>query len=177
MNENHVVSTILGGVIGDAIGYSKGKKRLLMSDDTQMTLFTIEGILWSINSARKIQSVPNIVSKCFYSYQRWLYSQGYDLADDNYQWILEDERLEYKSPLLKEKKLCIKRAPETTCIEALRNATSQDYGTVQHQINHSKKSGAIMRVAPIGLYYYEEPKLAFDIAKDVAAITHSHPTG
>ena len=126
--DTKVKGCLLGGAIGDALGYpvefldsseiknrfgengittllvSEESQRAEISDDTQMTLFTVEGLLWAKIIIKRFGS-SNIASRCFYSYQRWLHTQGYDLADDSYRWILEDDRLEIRSPLLKVKEL------------------------------------------------------------------------
>ena len=90
------IGCLLGGAIGDALGYpveflklneiydrygSNGIEDLevdiisgkaLISDDTQMTLFTTEGILNSENK-RKNGEEASISKFIFYSYERWLY--------------------------------------------------------------------------------------------------------
>ena len=193
------IGCLLGGAVGDALGYpvefmtyqeivhsfgSKGITDLLLSesgkslisDDTQMTLFTTEGLLW----AKRVQNKHgycNIAARCFYSYQRWLHTQGYALADSSYQWILDDKRLDLHSPLLSIRELYARRAPGNTCLQALSEAKEQNYGTIEESINDSKGCGGVMRVAPVGLIFYYDPSKAFDVGCQVAAITHSHPTG
>jgi ADP-ribosylglycohydrolase len=46
-------------------------------------------------------------------------------------------------------------------------------GTVDDPLNDSKGCGGVMRVAPVGLLGGDR----FDLACDVAALTHGHPTG
>lgn len=48
-------------------------------------------------------------------------------------------------------------------------------GTVTEKLNDSKGCGGVMR-APVGLFI-DDPSRAFEVACDVAAITHSHPSG
>ena len=193
------IGCLLGGAVGDALGYpiefmtyqeivdTYGKSGItdlllsehglaLISDDTQMTLFTVEGLMWSKRVENK-HGYCNIPARCFYSYQRWLYTQNFPLADSNYQWILDDKRLDVRSPLLKTKELFARRAPGNTCLQALMDAKDQNYGTIEEPINDSKGCGGVMRVSPIGLALYHNPKKAFEIGCQVAAITHSHPTG
>ena len=38
-------------------------------------------------------------------------------------------------------------------------------------------NGAAMRVAPIGLFHYQDPKRAAEVARAAAQITHAHPVG
>lgn len=200
INNTKVTGCLLGGAIGDALGYPieftdyegikqrfgkdgithleipEGKNLTEISDDTQMTLFTVEGLLWAKHRQDEV-GVADIASRCFYSYQRWLHTQGYELAEESYRWILNDERLEIKSPLLSVKDLYAKRAPGNTCIASLRRAVNQDYGTIQTPINNSKGCGGVMRVAPAGLCYASSARKAFEIGIELAAITHTHPTG
>jgi ADP-ribosylglycohydrolase len=49
----------------------------------------------------------------------------------------------------------------------------EECGSRQRSINDSKGCGGVMRIAPVGLVQ-EHP---FDLAADIAAITHGHPTG
>ena len=193
------IGCLLGGAVGDALGYpvefmsypeivqAYGKRgitdlavsesgKALISDDTQMTLFTAEGLIWAKRVEKK-NGYCNIAARCFYSYQRWLHTQDYPLADSEYQWVLDDKRLDIRSPLLKRPELFARRAPGTTCLQALMDAKEQNYGTIEEPINNSKGCGGVMRVAPVGLGLYSNPKKAYEIGCQVAAITHSHPTG
>lgn len=189
------IGCLLGGSIGDALGYPieflkiyevqdkygpKGIEDLEVdrfsgvsefSDDTQMTLFTAEGIL---SFEDKIKSGENItISQCiFYSYERWLYTQGYSVPEE-YSYILDN----VSSPLLKHKKLFSQRAPGDSCINALVRAKNNKFGTVKKHINKSKGCGGIMRAAPAGLYFTGKDEEAFELGCNLAAITHGHPTG
>lgn len=64
------------------------------------------------------------------------------------------------------------RGPGNTCLSALGSGRT---GTTESKINNSKGCGGVMRVAPAGLAY--PPGLAFEIAAELAAITHGHPSG
>ena len=177
---------LLGGAVGDALGwpvefmsykeilerYGIGGLRELplssrgvaeISDDTQMTLFTAEGILRAQNRylSKGICHIPSVV---YYAYLRWLYTQGYSEGMD--QSILE------KSWLLFANELFNQRAPGGACIAAL---LSGKQGTIQEPINNSKGCGAVMRVAPIGLMFRKNE--AFEVAIQCAALTHGHPSG
>jgi ADP-ribosylglycohydrolase len=196
----HFRGCLIGGAIGDALGYivefmnieeirnkfgSAGITELicdqktgkaLISDDTQMTLFTAEGILWAHYRGRHkgICSFPSCV---FYSYQRWLYTQTGYLTSADYNWILNNEEVDYKSELLNVKELFARRAPGNTCLSALSNSTNQNFGTIEKNINNSKGCGGVMRVAPVGLYFQKLPQQAFRVAAECAAITHGHASG
>lgn len=186
---NHYAGCLLGGAIGDALGYpvefasrSEIEKRYgtngieeleispngkaLISDDTQMTLFTAEGLLRAVSRGmqRGICHPPGVI---YYSYLRWLHTQGELMTYDK-------ERREFllsgwwvTLPELK-----ARRASGTTCLNALRSGRM---GSVNEPINKSKGCGGVMRVAPVGLLTdFEDP---FELACEVAAITHGHPTG
>lgn len=182
---------LYGGAIGDALGYpieflklneiyenygTDGIKDLkvslrggkaLISDDTQMTLFTAEGIINGHNSKNN-----NYIESTFYSYQRWLYTQGFSLSKE-YNSLLEAE----DSLLLKYKSLFSQRAPGTSCLNALMYTKDNKYGTIDTPVNRSKGCGGVMRVAPAGLYYLHSNIDAFKLGCDLAAITHGHKIG
>ncbi|GIM28413.1 hypothetical protein CPJCM30710_10790 [Clostridium polyendosporum] len=189
------IGCLLGGSIGDALGYpieflklneiydkygTNGIEDLkvnmfsgnaLISDDTQMTLFTVEGIL---NFENKRKNGENIsISKCiFYSYERWLHTQGYPISKE-YEYLLED----VSSPLFKYEELFSQKAPGNSCITALVRAKNNKFGTIKKHINKSKGCGGVMRAAPAGLYFMNRNKDAFNLGCELAAITHGHPTG
>lgn len=191
---------LVGGAIGDALGYkvefmdineihnrfgSCGIRDLvvdavsnkaLISDDTQMTLFTAEGLLWAHHGGRH-KDISSYASCVFYAYQRWLYTQTRSLASQDYKWILNNEELDYKSDLLSVRELYARRAPGNTCLNALISSSKQNYGTISCPINNSKGCGGVMRVAPVGMYFYDSPQRAFRIAAECAALTHGHPSG
>lgn len=190
---------LLGGALGDALGYPVefmseeeirqkfGKngieeppaddelKCAVISDDTQMTLFTAEGIMWADSLGAK-KEVSSYTTYVFYAYQRWLYTQTKTIASREYASVL-DKNSEYSSRLLREKQLFAQRAPGATCLTALRQAAGHNYGRLIHKINNSKGCGGVMRVAPAGLYFCRDSERAFRMAAEFAAITHTHPTG
>ncbi|MFR1582772.1 MAG: ADP-ribosylglycohydrolase family protein, partial [[Eubacterium] siraeum] len=55
--------------------------------------------------------------------------------------------------------------------------SENDYGRKRRPINQNKLFDCLPRAIPAGLYFYSDPELAFSIGCDLAAITHSHPTG
>lgn len=185
-NEEFFRGCLLGGAIGDALGWpveflqyediikSYGKEGIQdlvctesgkaeITDDTQMTLFTAEGILRSETRGNEkgICHPPSIV---YYAYQRWLSTQGYPK--------LKGQDYIYDGWLLGVRELHERRAPGNSCLTAL---SSGRQGTIDKPINNSKGCGGVMRVAPVGLFYPEER--AFKMAADFAALTHGHPSG
>ncbi len=185
-NQAHFRGCLLGGAIGDALGgpvefmsldritdkYGKeGLTDLILNedgkaeitDDTQMTLFTAEGILRAVTRKqdRGICRVPAVVYR---AYQRWLHTQGYPR---NSEW-----EHTYDGWLIKVKELHQRRAPGNTCISVLREGKQ---GSIENPVNHSKGCGGVMRVAPVGLVVF--PGQAFRRGMEMAALTHGHPSG
>lgn len=181
---------LLGGAIGDALGYpvefltseeiigkygqkgitelqlTDGKARF--SDDTQMTLFTADGLIHA--SQRFINpTADNYVESVYESYLNWLYTQD--------KTAIPDKNV-YRSELLKIDALHRRRDPGNTCLTALKSGKC---GTFTHKLNDSKGCGGIMRVAPVALYLsqikdFEENDIAI-IAARIAAVTHGHVLG
>lgn len=179
---------LLAGAVGDALGaavefdslerirerfgkmgltdYAIAYGRLgAITDDTQMTLFTAEGLIRAhIRSADKgIRNPPAIVHK---AYLRWLHTQRIHIPND------ARELPDYLrgSWLLDLPDLNIRRAPGNTCLAALRSGLM---GTVDEPINNSKGCGGVMRAAPAGLLTNQP----FRSGVEAAAITHGHPAG
>ena len=202
-----IKGSLLGGAIGDALGYpvefmscssiikqhgEGGIQRYekdfetglaLISDDTQMTLFTATAMLVGDTrmAMRGIAGSPE--SYVNHAYHDWYNCQcGSSVPDDNGSWWNNDvshSRGMNTSWLSYLPEMHQRRAPGNTCLDALR---SGDYGTLDEPINHSKGCGGIMRVAPVALYFRGEKnrKLLMDIchtAAKVAALTHGHPLG
>lgn len=177
---------LLGGAIGDALGWPVEFKwhneivskygqdgitdlecsklgKAEITDDTQMTLFTAEGILRAETRGRE-KGICDPASVVYHAYQRWLITQGYPRIEAM-EWV-------YDGWLLQVKELHASRAPGNSCISAL---TSGDMGTIYESVNNSKGCGGVMRVAPAGLFYTKED--AFRRGVEFAAITHGHPSG
>lgn len=176
--------SLAGGAIGDALGYeveflrlkairkrfgNQGITRYVthngiaeFSDDTQMTLFTLEGLLNGVRntgSAKADETLPHIEK----AYLNW------------YQTQTESPKPLAGSELGNHKELWSRRAPGITCLNAL-ESISNGYDAV----NDSKGCGGVMRVAPIGLYHaiHEDIYDYTDterLAGLSAEITHKHP--
>lgn len=131
-----------------------------ITDDTQMTLFTAEGLLAAFTAnGREVELIPEKVAQHVHkAYLRW------------YKTQTGDERVGLG--LLKYPELWNRRAPGGTCLSAL---DSGECGTMDNPINHSKGCGGVMRAAPVGLLYGTNK--AFEMGCVVAAITHGHPSG
>jgi ADP-ribosylglycohydrolase len=191
--ENYI-ACLLGGAIGDALGapiefYSirqiKERYGALgvsgyiefangygeFTDDTQMTLFTAEGLLrsWHRSILKGIGGATNDI--VYDSYLRWLYTQDICMKDGlKNKGLLGVEN----GWLIKQTGLYQQRAPGNTCLSALQSGIA---GTTINPINNSKGCGGIMRVAPVGLVFEGQTELSFTTGCDLAAITHGHPSG
>ena len=141
-----------------------------ITDDTQMTLFTAEGLLRAyVRGCKKgIVSFPSVAAR---AYLRWLTTQGerpaLEMAGGG----------EVDGWLIRQNELHDCRAPGNTCLAALREMRSLG----EPARNDSKGCGGVMRVAPVGLFTWRQghssPQPAFDLANELAALTHGHPTG
>jgi len=170
----------LAGAAGDALGYQVefdsleeilaqhgeyGVRTMAsrISDDTQMTLFTAEGMLLGLKHRMPMPA-------CVYqSYLDWYKTQfprsrGGAFAKE--------------SELLKAEGLYLREAPGNTCLSAL---CSGDMGTLDEPVNTSKGCGGVMRTAPCGMI--RMPDLpdnedAYALQGAMAgAITHGHVMG
>jgi ADP-ribosylglycohydrolase len=134
-----------------------------ITDDTQMTLFTAEGLLRAdVRSANKgVCHGPSVVH---HAYLRWLKTQGETPS-------MLDHQIEMDGWLASVKSLWSRRAPGQTCLSSLREARRLGEAAT----NDSKGCGAVMRIAPVGLLV--PPDRAFEEASEIAALTHGHPSG
>lgn len=176
--KNHIFAgCLVGGALGDALGYSliQDSSELVLSDVTQLALFTIEGLLWS-DLRKKRFGKASYASSCFFSYQRWLSTQGKKLGDPDYAWVLDDKRFEIRSGLRQAKELNHVRSTDSSMADILSGIVNQDYGTKETPINSRKDDSVLTMGVPIGLYFMDQPKQAFEVASDIAVMTHGHPS-
>ena len=174
------VGCLLGGAVGDALGarvefmsweeIRRGfgewgirsmapayGRRGAITDDTQMMLFTAEGLLRALVRTRDNGSC-HIPAVLHHALQRWLITQGVEprLSPSRDGWLMGEQAL------------WSQRAPGNTCLSAL--TASKDFGT--WATNDSKGCGGVMRVAPCAFLFD-----AFEVAAESARLTHGHPTG
>ena len=190
---------LLGGALGDALGAPiefmpwpmirslYGERGLAtlepaygragaITDDTQMTLFTAEGLIRASvrGKSRGSGDPPAVV---LHAYRRWLYTQGIPWAE-----AAGDPRGGLRGPdgwLVRQRFLHARRAPGNTCLGALAHGGGERAAT-----NDSKGCGGVMRSAPVGLLAGPgtggEPTAReglFRLAVECAALTHGHPSG
>lgn len=192
--QGRFLGCLLGGAVGDALGapveFMRRREILArfgpngiddhaeayggigrITDDTQMTLFTAEGLLraWVRGCSRGITTYPGVTA---HAYLRWLQTQGerpacnIDFQTDETGWLFRQRELHER------------RAPGNTCLSALR--AMKALGDPAR--NDSKGCGGVMRVAPVGLFAWRmrdrsSPRDAFVLGTELAALTHGHPTG
>lgn len=194
-----------GGAAGDALGYAVEfwrEKRIfdtygpegiteyetdsrsgkaLISDDTQMTLFTANGLLAGETRGlmRGIAGPPREYVKS--AYYDWLKTQQSTMREVNrHERYTEEGGVSW---LLDVPELYSRRAPGNTCLDALtaKNDNRKDY--IRNPANNSKGCGGIMRVAPLALLYrpgenYSGGLRELDLeGAQLAAITHGHSLG
>lgn len=186
---DRIRGSLLAGAVGDALGapiefmsladiqrqygsdgisdYAPYHGRLgAITDDTQMTLFTAEGLLRAYvrGSLRGICSITSVVS---HAYLRWLKTQG----------IAPKASIDENHGLILLRELHSRRAPGNTCLSALQAMTAF---TDRKADNNSKGAGGIMRVAPVAMMFHgraDQANYVFQLGKESAWITHGHPSG
>ncbi len=190
---NRVRGSMIGGAAGDALGYPVEFMRLreikkvygsegiteydlnppflpqsglgFISDDTQMAMFTANGILM-YDARTHDDTLPHCVYR---AYLDWLKTQSPRTGGKNEShctWLYEIPELHHR------------RAPGITCTASL---SSGEMGTIHEPLNDSKGCGGIMRVAPLALRYIPENDDDFymldSYGAEIAAITHGHSLG
>ena len=191
MIRERIRGSLLGGAIGDALGYPVefmdrnsilekfGKNGLsefcsfdkngyaVISDDTQMTLFTANGLLYGITRWCTHGTLAGLSSYVKEAYIEWYQTQTetVDYQKQQICWIRDIQKLN------------VQRAPGNTCMSALKNPNAT---------NNSKGCGGVMRVAPVAMLIAAEKSRGHNVweenavqklAAQCAAITHKHPMG
>lgn len=134
--------------------------KAIVSDDTQMTLFTACGLL---NAPKRGITFVDSIQR---AYLEWLTTQedNFVLGSGPKCWITTIPELNHR------------RAPGNTCISSLKQLARK-----QQPSNRSKGCGGVMRIAPIPLYAAAANRMTIEecdqLAGDAAAITHHHPLG
>ncbi|MDR0571149.1 MAG: ADP-ribosylglycohydrolase family protein [Clostridiales Family XIII bacterium] len=170
IDKTHFRGAFLGGAAADAQAYNTRLGGLdLISDNTQMASFTVDGLIWAKEKAKR-KGVYAYVPCLFYSYQKWYYTQTGSLADKSYAFILDGDILKWDA-------LFARRGEGMTSLKALEGSLHNKYGTLKNRINNSKGCGGVMRVAPVGMCFAEDADAAFRVGCESAALTHGHMGG
>ena len=186
-----ILGSLYGGALGDALGYViefdswrsiqsafgregisdlvpiEGEARF--SDDTQMTLFTAEGMKLGFYRSLKSETKAPTEWYIYQAYLCWLQTQGYKARS-----VFDRE-----SRLMNIPGMNCRRAPGNTCLSAL---LSGEMGTIDDPLNLSKGCGGVMRTAPLGFVRSaKDGKSPFGPAlmngAKAAAVTHGNPLG
>src|SRR5215212_10195671 len=187
---DRITGCLLGGACGDALGAPVEFLKLpqirarygpegitnfdeaygvlgATTDDTQMTLFTVDGLIRaSIRQALKgICHPPSVIH---HAYARWLATQDQPYRPGSFGKELDGW-------LIEEKRLWSQRAPGNTCLSALR--ATRTVGSFAE--NDSKGCGTVMRSAPFGFLarWAEDMPYMLEVAVNSARTTHGHPSG
>ena len=182
-----VLGCLLGGAVGDAFGYAvefdsldqirsrfgeEGIRepqytggKLIVSDDTQMTLFTMEALTRAAKTGQ-IHSADCVTDTIRHSYLDWYQTQR--------SRSMVGPASDHTSRLMKHNVMFANRAPGNTCMSACASGAK---GSPESPVNNSKGCGGVMRVAPIGLVPAWDHRIAFEIGARSAALTHGHPSG
>ena len=186
-HESRIHGCLLGGALGDSLGYAVefddihairtrfGPAGLQdfsaletgshFSDDTQMTLYTVDGLLEALEWANS--GVGADTNACLWlAYLRWLGTQGVPVPPSAPvqppRWIDTQEVLKTR------------RAPGNACLSGL---ATGEMGTVYRPVNpDSKGCGTVMRSAPFGLIPHIPPGTVYKLSSDAASLTHGHPS-
>lgn len=183
--------SLIGGAAGDALGYAVefdsynkiigkyGEPGITeyelingiaqISDDTQMTLFTANGMLMGLTRGfmRGVGGAPEMYVE--YAYKDWYETQTEPYSAEKsygHTWL-------GKIPAL-----YARRAPGNTCLTAI-NAMING----KTPMNDSKGCGGVMRVAPYGLFCASKDHVRYSIEEidvaggEIARLTHKHPLG
>ena len=141
------------------LGEDEQVGKAVVSDDTQMTLFTANGLL----NAKRQKS--NMIYSICRAYIEWYLTQVGKWSNKYKDcWIARIPELNKR------------RAPGNTCMSSLYAIYSG-----REPMNNSKGCGGVMRIAPIPLYATVDNRMgildADKLAGDAAEITHQHPLG
>lgn len=189
--------SLVGGAIGDAMGYpvefmkyreiiaKYGQPGITsyelrngvaeISDDTQMTLFTANGMLMGMTRfyMRGIGSSPHNYVE--YAYRDWYYTQTKSFQE---MMNATEPYIPYRHTWLSAlPEFYSRRAPGITCMQSIRDIID---GKIPE--NDSKGCGGVMRVAPWPLFCACH-KNRFSINEidlaggEIARLTHKHPLG
>jgi ADP-ribosylglycohydrolase len=162
-SSSHFAGCLLGGAVGDALGAavefdaihvirhkygSEGIRdydtaygqRGAITDDTQMTLFTAEGLLRAIMRQRH-KGICHPLSVIHHAYIRWLHTQG-ERSRSQFSQDKPEGMAREDGWLIGVKGLHSRRAPGNTCLSALRG---EEMGEMQRPLNNSKGCGGVMR--------------------------------
>lgn len=184
---------MIGGAVGDALGYTVdfmheeaikrryGKNGITayeltegiaqISDDTQMTLFTANGLLLATTRGRTRGIMAKYSDYIALCYTEWMRTQTeeYPLGEKYpYTWLINLPELFQR------------RSPALSCFLALSSYSGGTNAGTDQPISAAKGCAGVTRVAPIGIYFGKKQMSIENVdrlAAESAAITHGHDLG
>ena len=193
---DRVRGSLLGGAAGDALGYAvefQGEKQIfseygtegireyelsgagrkaMISDDTQMTLFTAEAITKWLASRAEGGTERSLGAFALDAYLDWL-----DTQESSFE---RAGRPAETDSLMAERGMFSRRAPGFTCLSALEKRRQRGGAAgsfIAGKLNNSKGCGGVMRVAPVGMLKYGGTDRIDREGAELAAITHGNSLG
>lgn len=187
---SRIQGSLIAGAAGDALGYavefmtepfirkeygaggirsyhlSPRSGLAMISDDTQMTIFTAAGLLAGDTENRMTGRQEPLHNAVHTAYRCW-YETQYpgELGEKVRLWLNGIKELNSL------------RAPGNTCLSAIESGRK---GSVACPTTNSKGCGGVMRVAPLGLYIpmtSANEQAIIREGAELAALTHGHPLG
>ena len=140
--------------------------RFIASDDTQMTLFTAEGVSFAYGRQNEAGDLSKItVSEVRQAYLRWYETQrhGSKSADND-------------ATLAGRPEMHIPRAPGNTCLMACKEGAGA-FTPPGQPVNDSMGCGGVMRVAPVAFLKDLSFQECYELGCATAALTHGNPMG
>lgn len=154
---------MVGGALGDTIGYCKDGK---FSSNTQMCLATANGILHAYTHFATFGFNCTEMDCVHNAYNDWCNQQVGNMQSRSTTWLTNIPAF------------CEKRDPDAVCVEML---ASRRYSSMKKPIGDNKSWSCLTRVAPFALYHKnadsrnDHIKHEMHLAASAAALTHGHP--
>lgn len=206
--QDRIRGCLLGGAIGDALGAGIEFSSLpevrdrygpdgvtgfvpaygrsgTITDDTQMTLFTVEALIRARDGESGLADEKAVIDALWAGYQRWLITQEgtpapigdpdspYPYGGPAYGDPAYGGGGQLVGGLVDEPVLRHRRAPGNTCLAGLRRDSPAEPLPVSCRT--SKGCGTVMRSAPFGLVGMG-PAWTAQLAYAGSELTHGHPT-
>ncbi|WP_434613092.1 ADP-ribosylglycohydrolase family protein [Arthrobacter sp. A5] len=183
---SRVRGSLMGGALGDSFGYlvasdsiaairarygsaglldlSQAAGPVHFSDDTQMTLYTVDALVEALEWANDGTAADE--TACLWlAYLRWLANQGVtppaSVPAAQPRWIDGQETLHHR------------RHPDGASLSGLAGG---EMGTRSRPVNPDAEGcGALSRSAPFGLVPHIPAEAVYSLSTNGAALTHGHP--
>lgn len=187
LSHKQIESMMLAGACGDALGapiefksyeriisasgpvrdFSKAYGKIgAITDDTQMLLWTAEGMLRYAHAKQKQEVDP--IACIWKAYLRWYATQYGSKSNKDASFV------DYNGYLWGQKDMHSSRAPGTTCLGGMRQSLlTKQMGTLQHPAHPGAGCGVIMRIAPISIFWTGDE--AFERGLQAGVLTHGEP--